>query len=905
MKLHSYRYNLAHQKSGSITPKTIRSDCSTLSNSFSKSISDDKKSNKVQQTKGKVEKNEKQKSLEKHSESSLDSKNFNEKQRRKSCSKSIKSVKSKNSTTSVSSIESQCEFEPYHDIEKNESNDSQKSFKSFNQNMANLNIGEANYSESLKTNNKDEIENTERIKESNEKNLKKEVIKLENVSESDDDNNKTQFDYKSLRDKTLPEPKRNWLISKLLIDNLNDTTGFVNENQISANANNMCSVNRNLNNNKLNYNIIQENYSEDTDPSFNKCNDNKGSGAKCFETKGNEAFKIVEKKSSGLHKENLGTLVNIGSYDDMIPRLSAFPKSLSMEVDFQTDEDCEIDNSYSDDEFELDSLDDFTVRIKKNTDGQQINQGNHICNTSHNLKSEAYFVDDQGRPHAIQFLHMDMPESLRQKLILRQKRRKMKRQSEIDMQHWRMDNYKENIKDLPDEFSNSFPVTEPIPIKMDFKKLQSESKFSKTSGTLRPKTRSENETSKLKAKKLRNEIGMLESYKIDAKGNIQINSKAESASSKNRNMQNEFRKSANSRSRPTSERKRTKFVKLKQNSRGNGERFFEQTTINTKRNVSNSNSMDSGPIRKMWKTEIKEGDKHIEILEIIECENSTPQKNFDMQNMRSNDSRSDSKFFNHRNFSSRIPVPVYRPRSRHSPLSTTSSTSNDSNSKLISSSSKVDRMIADLLLDALQSPENHNINFVKSPKLIKANKRTRNKALSPKSMNHVYESSGYGSSGGKYFQRFEVIPEEKSNYSYESSSNEERKNPKEVEFDEEPEKTCSPVKTELFEENLNEDYVTLNQNLKTLESNSIKNQKPIEEKYSKEIIHELRRNEEIAIDMFIKDSLEPMENENSPNVFHHDSKSDNVNIISLMEDTDRNENEDDINSEMNYMEGNF
>lgn len=89
--------------------------------------------------------------------------------------------------------------------------------------------------------------------------------------------------------------------------------------------------------------------------------------------------------------------------------------------------------------------------------------------------------------------------------------------------------------------------------------------------------------------------------------------------------------------------------------------------------------------------------------------------------------------------------------------------------------SKVDRIIANLLMEALKSPDDLGGDFVKSPRTRKTKRRSQSPAGADSSSTGYYtgDSSSRRSasnSAGKYQHRFEVIPEEKSSFSVDSSN---------------------------------------------------------------------------------------------------------------------------------------
>ncbi|XP_055608451.1 uncharacterized protein LOC129755813 isoform X4 [Uranotaenia lowii] len=302
---------------------------------------------------------------------------------------------------------------------------------------------------------------------------------------------------------------------------------------------------------------------------------------------------------------------------------------------------------------------------------------------------------------------------------------------------------------------------------------------------------------------LRTELGMLESYKIDARGNMQIqNASASSNNSSARKATKspwgqaterrqakgpaDFSAPSTSRSTVTSattaSSKTPKKVPSVDPRRKQVLKDVQQMTLYQQADL--TPDIEGGPRRMYQKTEIQEGDKHIEILEIVECGDSAsggyiPRK---PPRVRSAGSRSGGN-------KSRIPVPIYRwGRYRRSNYSR-------ENSPLKSGGSnpKVDRMIADLLMEALSNPDDVGVKFIKTPEDIKdktrksPNNGTGRKVAAPSNSNTPRRSAN----SGKYTQRFEVIPEERSSVSVESSTdelspgkNKKHASPRRVSFDE-------------------------------------------------------------------------------------------------------------------------
>uniref|UniRef100_A0A182MP63 Uncharacterized protein n=1 Tax=Anopheles culicifacies TaxID=139723 RepID=A0A182MP63_9DIPT len=318
---------------------------------------------------------------------------------------------------------------------------------------------------------------------------------------------------------------------------------------------------------------------------------------------------------------------------------------------------------------------------------------------------------------------------------------------------------------------------------------------------------------------LRSELGMLESYKIDGKGNMQIQTAATGAGGRKGvaapplvAAKSPWGMTADKRQGKTPQTQTTASTTVGSSGRASTGRTgagkvppttdgrrrqqilkdVQQMTLYPQADL--TPDIEGGPRRVYQKTEIQEGDKHIEILEIVECADSAPRNRHGGgrptrvhsggRRHERGGGRSDSGT-RHR---SRIPVPIYRfgqyRRSSHSrdgsPLST-------------GSNPKVERMIADLLLEALTNPEEVGVKLVRTPEALRDASRSSSKArpsgasTSKKSVSSSGNSGGSGTSGntnnnnlltprrtasGRYTQKFEVIPEERSSVSIESSTEE-------------------------------------------------------------------------------------------------------------------------------------
>lgn len=746
-----------------------------------------------------------------------------------------------------------------------------------------------------------------------------------------------EIDYKRLREENLDESEIDEYISQMLIDNLNNVIKTVNENLQANGERNLVKIDygdgvdgggageesayynnkfgnqheisiqmRNAKNGDTKNN---RNSNEPASPSYTAverdiCENADGKSQRllnqspdgddiqryfaCFNKSLSENSTSAELSDQQLE---VTAIINSGtSYPEIshpesiyIPRLIG-PKTESMEVNpssSSAQEDDEFDgmpDSDDDDISDVDSLDDIvTIRAKKLSDlaHHQHKKAQRLFQQTH-LKGQAFFVPivDTEQPIDEHIVVADtMPEKLKLKLVLRQRRRAAKKQSEMKIKQWQMQKFIERkmgevklVNNYIDELSTAggaFKI-----IGMPSKKVGAiETKVYKRDasavGGWQPKARqapsaapSEPVVEKsVKSKKLRTEIGMLESYKIDGRGNMQIQNpgKAEKAEKpppaplikpkikrSTYTAVSEGKKPTKMKSKTPSElpsrKSNTSSKRTSSNIPTSSASSVEAVDLRRRQVMKDVQQMsiykndltpdpDSGPSRKMWKTEIQEGDKHIEILEIVECVDGTsssshqqmaPEHTFSHLFPPSNSTQNHkyyhvssssthptivNKTFSVRtsgygasdgreSFQSRIPIPVYRymrskqPFTRYEPRDSSPSNNNYSSSTDAEESSggssgkqssKVDRMIANLLMEALKSPEDLGIDFVKSPKTRKPKRRSHSPAGAESSSTGYYtgDSSSRRSasnSAGKYQHRFEVIPEEKSSFSVDSSN---------------------------------------------------------------------------------------------------------------------------------------
>lgn len=597
--------------------------------------------------------------------------------------------------------------------------------------------------------------------------------------------------------------------------------------------------------------------------------------------------------SFGSQEENeFGALVNTGScYPEpaegeghaFIPRMSAIPRTESMEVNQPSSASAyeeDIDEFNSDSDISLvDSLD--SIRItqmhKQQSQKRKMNAFYHrrvpqpprpIPRQVPYDKAQAFFVpivdsDQQIDEHIV--VAELMPERLKEKLIMRERRRDAKKLSDQKIKQWRMQRFIErkmeevNVNQAAfDTGNNAFKVMGISgPPQTNIVRTQysgQTERFAEGTGWT-PKARVPPNAipSRLTSKKknLRNNIGKLESYKIDSKGKMQIQlpAKVQSASappvakpvqhspstvapSPVQTIKKTIITTSLNDPRPAPEKIAKKAagpvkapVTLKkkpliENTQGNSfERKMDARRKQILKDVQQmtiytpEESDHAGPRRVYTKTEIKEGDKNvIEILEIVECDahppsSSSPQSpyhkfhtsstgylgqpptivnnSFNFHCSKNLNTNHNHTATNKQQFDQHSKIPVYRaprvnrfgPRDSSPHMKYSSSSTGDS--PLEVATSKVDRMIADLLIEALRTPElssprgRSKSRFASHPSILGAesSSSTGYGTGGESSSNSItsLRRTANNSAGAKYLQRFEVIPEEKSSFSVDSS----------------------------------------------------------------------------------------------------------------------------------------
>lgn len=299
-----------------------------------------------------------------------------------------------------------------------------------------------------------------------------------------------------------------------------------------------------------------------------------------------------------------------------------------------------------------------------------------------------------------------------------------------------------------------------------------------------------------KGEMLQSDIRMLETYKIDARGNMQFQTPTNPANKCNTNKFRTQLLTSSSRSgsktkRPIQNRRET--LKRSQVKKSSISTCHRRSNDVQKLTIYQSDIItpdtECGPRRMYQKTEIQEGEKRIEILEIVECIDSSSSCESRMPVFNSFPPLKPSR-------RSKIPVPVlktglsgYKPKyskcsSRESPGRIFVKNIQKIDGQ--PGNTKVDQMIADLLIEALNNPKELGIEFVKSPteylrkttpKTPSDPTRVSNPKTSPNKSTDGLPNSSVGSrrltSGSlKYHQVFDMIPEEKSSVSVNSSADE-------------------------------------------------------------------------------------------------------------------------------------
>lgn len=470
------------------------------------------------------------------------------------------------------------------------------------------------------------------------------------------------------------------------------------------------------------------------------------------------------------------------------------------------DEDKTIENCDDDNVSLIDSLDDPTENNRDLLEEASSTVRPEI------EKSKAFFVPMSADVNDVDALSEQetpdinigdaMPERLRERLQRRQMEMNRRREYEIKRkqeQIQRIIDQSESRNMVPDEptaTAYSEAIIKVVPVTV----APTHAKVSK----------------KKNNKLLRTEIGLLESYTVDAKGNLLFREpqkmkaatvKKTTLTSKRGPMKTITKPIGGGITRKPREMVTTKVVSVKRTNAvsvkplaNNRHRPHAGRRTDVQKMTLYHHSpadmvtpdTDCGPRRMYQKTEINDGKKRIEILEIVECVDSSP------ESLASTAATSPTTTTVHSK-SSRIPIPV-PPQKKSIPRTSTTATTNSQrlaktsardtcgnsfakNLHQLNHNSRVDQIIADLLIEALNSSTDIGIEFVKTPQpagivsqssLLQVN-NTKRINLSNVTSANGRTAGGNGKrsahSSGKYQQVFDAIPEERSTLSMDSPEN--------------------------------------------------------------------------------------------------------------------------------------
>lgn len=524
----------------------------------------------------------------------------------------------------------------------------------------------------------------------------------------------------------------------------------------------------------------------------------------------------------------------------IVHRFAQMPRTESMEVRPSSGSAIgDNDDNRDDDNVSVDSLD----------DPAESNRG-VVVDETHSTrpieKSKAFFVPmdndndqdasaEQETPDII--VGYAMPERLRDRLERRQM--EMSRRKEYEMKR-----KQEKIQRIIDQFENKSAITDESSGHSDIFDVVTATAEAAIQET-RPSKSVISKRNTTEKGQYKSEVGLLQSYTIDAQGNLLFKEpqKVKAAGSKKAPPTTKRATAKASATKSIAARKpreivttkvvavkRTNAIAVKPISNSRHRNNSRDSIVGRRTDLQKMTlyhhspaadmvtpDADCGPRRMYQKTEIHDGKKRIEILEIVECANSSP------DSLATSTSPTSSATTASTTKSSKIPVPVLplkrsstRPTNGHHRQSTSpspppprrkQSQANASQLKMNASqckstknyakslhqmnnnNSKMDQIIADLLIEALNSSTDIGIEFVKTPQqgpnisvhnqssLIKVSNTKRvcaataaTSTTASSAANARRNSGGKRSahSSGKYQQVFDAIPEEKSNLSVDS-----------------------------------------------------------------------------------------------------------------------------------------
>uniref|UniRef100_A0A336N0Q6 CSON009072 protein n=1 Tax=Culicoides sonorensis TaxID=179676 RepID=A0A336N0Q6_CULSO len=581
-------------------------------------------------------------------------------------------------------------------------------------------------------------------------------------------------------------------------------------------------------------------------------------------------------------------------YQVVVTRLSAIPRTMSMEVQpSSTSAEEELDD------INYDSCDDDSISLVDSLDDPLSPRPNRKIRPK--KSAEAFFIPISDPTHRIDdnlIVSDAMPDSLKERLDSRQIRRELKKESDMKKKRWKVQEHYsfERIERKPVKVSERGSRKENIP-------LQKKSKvkpFRENSSSIvvNASRKVSSVTKPQKKNGLRKEIGMLESYKIDARGNMQF----QAAKSVQEPMPSRRAFKALPLDEPfvrepvlTSQKKikqkperehvvRTVPAKIDRIDERRKQIIKDVQQMTLYQQADLTPDIEGGPRRMYQKTEIQEGDKRIEILEIVECVDTTPEsspawsrgnpktprssgllsktllqqhsaktpkvsKIIVESNNDRNQKSSGQKLISKSSSNINLKTPKSSGTQR---LSRSNSRESSPNTSLKVNPNK-DRAIADLLIDAMNSDEDPNVEFVQSPK---DHLKSGGKRSVPRKVVTNGGSSRRSANSGKYLHQFEVIPEEKSGLSFDSSNEDalssraasQVKEPAVKKISEEEEENINKVESENENRNNNENSSEISHDNNeqsmgsmSIEENSVQNQDSHENTNQESSIKELER----------------------------------------------------------------
>lgn len=479
-----------------------------------------------------------------------------------------------------------------------------------------------------------------------------------------------------------------------------------------------------------------------------------------YSVKYSNASSDVELPANAMVSVISGSSYPIDGGEMIVRRSTAFPRTDSMEVHLssasQQGGNSGTNNEDEEDSVSLvDSLDDPAAEERNRNDFAEL------------PKPETFFVPIAERTDESSEtrVNLAMPEELRRRLQRRQAEISQRKEEELKRRQLEIQKMIEKSEEQSSDPSNQ-PKNEDL-------------------------NANEKAEKKKSGKTLREEIKMLESYTVDAQGNLlykQKPAKAKPAKGAKAVLQAKkqiSRKSIISKTAASSSSEPQSVVAVRSTAakpagRHKPKRSVQQMTLYHHPNADTiTPDTESGPRRMYQKTEIREGAKRIDILEIVECANSADSSVSFKSSSRKSSSPSDK--------SSKIPIPVVRPRrssrsrifigssggpSRQNYNQYSVGKNFERNVQQMASNSKVDQIIADLLIEALNSSADIGIEFIKAPSPYVVSSPGMPGSSKRITLTATRRTNGKKSAhtATKYQQVFDAIPEERSSLSVESTS---------------------------------------------------------------------------------------------------------------------------------------